>query len=209
VAFLAFNNLRPRGRARLGLSAGLLGNGFALTAPVLQRVPFASAALAEDVEHHVRLLRAGYSVLWAEDTWVAAEMPVRASAAATQRARWEGGRGRLAIDWVPCLLRAVARGNSGLLEPLLELLLLPLTFHVLLLTLLLALPLPATQLYATLALTVVILHVALALAVGGATWRDVLVIGLVPLYLLWKLATLPAVMRSAARNAPWRRTERA
>jgi len=30
LAFYAFNVIRPRGRARLGLSAGILGNGFAL-----------------------------------------------------------------------------------------------------------------------------------------------------------------------------------
>ena len=45
VALLAFNVLRPRGRDRLGFSAGILGNGFALRAETLATVPYVARSV--------------------------------------------------------------------------------------------------------------------------------------------------------------------
>lgn len=49
VALLAFNVLRPRGRERLGLSVGILGNGFALTSDTLRTVPYHTHSVVEDL----------------------------------------------------------------------------------------------------------------------------------------------------------------
>ena len=43
VALYGFNVLRPRGRDRLGLSVGIYGNGFGLTAETLRAVPYTAA----------------------------------------------------------------------------------------------------------------------------------------------------------------------
>ena len=58
VAFRAFNVIRPRGRERLGLSAGIFGNGFALTRSLLSEVPYGAFSVVEDLEYHLNLVLA-------------------------------------------------------------------------------------------------------------------------------------------------------
>ncbi len=60
LAFRGMNVLRAKGRAGLGFSTGIFGNGFSLTAEALQRVPFDADSIAEDVEFHTRLVSAGF-----------------------------------------------------------------------------------------------------------------------------------------------------
>ena len=60
LAFRGMNVVRARGRAGLGLSTGLFGNGFALTAEALKRVPFDANSIAEDVEYHTRWFEREY-----------------------------------------------------------------------------------------------------------------------------------------------------
>ena len=57
AALAAVHYLRPLGRARLGLSCGLKGNGMAFLAPVLDRYGWEWFTLAEDVELHLALVR--------------------------------------------------------------------------------------------------------------------------------------------------------
>jgi len=152
IALLAFNVLRPRGRDWWGFSAGLLGNGFGLTRETLQAVPYDARSVVEDLEYHIRLVRAGRRVRFADATTVRADMPVAGQGVETQRARWEGGRLRMMRDLTPTLVRAVLSGRFHLLEPLLDLLLLPLAFHVLLLGVILLVPASIVQLYGLLGL---------------------------------------------------------
>jgi len=207
LALLAFNFLRPRGRERLGLSAGLLGNGFALRREVIERVPYEARSVVEDLEYHLELIGHGYRVRFAEATRVLADMPAGGAGVRTQRARWEGGRLRMLREAAPGLAAAVLKGRMGLLEPLLELALMPLAYHVSALLVAAALPLAWLRWYAAAGLAAVALHVAAAIALGG-TWRDLLALTLAPFYLLWKLLQLPLLWRSARRNADWVRTER-
>jgi hypothetical protein len=58
VSLMAFNALRPRGRSAMGLSAGILGNGFALSAETLRPVPYTADSVVEDLEYHLLLGRA-------------------------------------------------------------------------------------------------------------------------------------------------------
>jgi len=208
VALLAFNVFRPRGRAGLGLSAGILGNGFALSRAALLAVPYTAASVVEDLEYHLRLVAAGKKVVFADGAAVAGEMPLAAAAARTQRARWEGGRLRMAGEHMPWLLKSVLRGNWRLAEPLLDLALLPLAFHCALLILALAWPVPWLRLYACVALGAVVLHLVIALRLGRAGLSEAAALLLAPFYLLWKLALLFDITRSASRRASWQRTPR-
>jgi cellulose synthase/poly-beta-1,6-N-acetylglucosamine synthase-like glycosyltransferase len=67
LAFLGMNVLRPRGRDRLGLSCGIFGNGFALSAATLRAVPYTANSLVEDLEYHLNLIRAGIRVEFVDD----------------------------------------------------------------------------------------------------------------------------------------------
>lgn len=208
VAWLAFNVLRPRGRERWGLSVGLLGNGFGLTRETLAVVPYEAASVTEDLEYHLRLVRAGRRVRFADAATVWSPAPTGGRAAASQRARWEGGRFRMIRELAPPLAREAVLGQPRLLEPLLELLLLPLAYHVFLLLAALALPLAWSRAYALAGLALVVLHVAAAIVVGRGGWRDLLALAAAPFYMLWKLTLVKALTRSARRDAEWVRTER-
>lgn len=208
VALLAFNVLRPRGRHALGLSAGILGNGFALSRETLISVPYEASSVVEDLEYHLRLIRAGRRVRFAPQVAVWGEMPAGGSGARTQRARWEGGRLRLLAEAGPRLAVGLLGGEFRFLEPLLDLLLLPLAFHVLGLLAMLALPLDTARTVAGVGLAVVGLHIVVAVWKGGGGWRDLAVLAAAPAYILWKAALVPVLFRTARKDAAWVRTER-
>ena len=117
VAFMAFNVLRARGRERMGLSVGIFGNGFGLSKATLEAVPYDSHSLVEDLDYHLQLVKAGRKVVFADGTRVRAEMPSGGRGASTQRARWEGGRLRTAIENLPRLLAGVIMGKFACSNP--------------------------------------------------------------------------------------------
>jgi cellulose synthase/poly-beta-1,6-N-acetylglucosamine synthase-like glycosyltransferase len=208
VAFLAFNVLRPRGRDRLGLSCGIYGNGFGMRSETLREVPYLAAGLVEDLEYHLALVNAGKRVRFADRTSVSSDMPSSGRGVETQRARWEGGRFGVMRQEVPRLLRGVLRGKFRLAEPLMDLLLLPLAFHVTLLLIAATAPWEPVRITGIVGLAAVAVHLLAALAIGGGGWRDLASLLAAPFYVLWKLIMLPAVMRSS-RGGTWVRTERA
>lgn len=208
VALLAFNVLRPRGREHWGLSVGISGNGFGLTRQALQTVPYQARSVVEDLEYHLALVRAGIRVHFVDTTTVRADMPTAASGSASQRARWEGGRLRMIRDYAPRLAVEIVSGQWRLLEPLLDLLLLPLAFHVMLLLATIMIPVAAVQGYAMVALSIVAFHIIAALWVGNGTWKDVTALAVAPFYILWKLTLLPKLWKTARIDAAWVRTDR-
>lgn len=212
VALGAWNVLRPRGRAVFGLSAGIFGNGFALSRATLDAVPYTATSIVEDVEYHQMLVRAGRCVQWVDNAEVRGDMPGESAAASQQRARWEGGRIRLIIDRLPGLAGEVLLGRWRLIDPLLDLCLLPLAWHVSLLLLAIALAAlagaPGLLGLAGASLAVVVAHVLIAMPVMRASqahWQALLT---VPAYLLWKLALLGGTLKAARRNAKWVRSKR-
>ncbi len=208
VALLAFNVLRPSGRDRLGLSVGIYGNGFALSSETLARVPYEASSVVEDLEYHLNLVRAGRKVRFADRTAVYGDMPVSGEGVKTQRKRWEGGRFRMLAERAPTLAMELLRGRIRFLEPLLDLLLLPLAFHVSLLILAALTPFAPARDLGIAGLSVVALHLIVTVTVCGSGWRDFAVLATAPFYILWKLLMLPSVLRSARANTTWVRTKR-
>jgi len=208
LAFQAFNVIRPRGRDRLGLSAGILGNGFALRREVLTRIPYCAYSVVEDLEYHLALVRAGIRVEFVDTAAVSGEMPQSDQGARTQRARWEGGRRRMTRQWVPRLMGDLLGGRVRLLEPLLDLLTLPIATEVCLLFLAACLPVPWLRLYASVGFLVLTLHVTAAAACGSG-WRGTIrVLAEAPAYIFWKLRIIPEVWRASRADSSWVRTAR-
>ena len=208
VALGAWNVVRPRGRAVLGLSTGILGNGFALTRRVLQAVPYSATSIVEDVEYHHLLVQAGFRVQWVDGAQVLGDMPQDRGGAAQQRARWEGGRLRLLASRGPALAGRVMAGQWQLADPLLDLLLWPLAWHVSLLLLALALGAAGVQMAAAGGLAVVALHVTVALALMPARRSHLRALLGAPAYVLWKLHLLGRTWQAAGRHATWVRSAR-
>src|SRR5947209_5415876 len=113
-ALAALHYLRPLGRARLGLSCGLKGNGMCFAAAVLDRFGWSWFTLAEDVEFHLALVRGGLRVDFAPEARVLADMPVTLAQAVSQNERWERGRLLLARKQVAALLLDGCRRRSAL-----------------------------------------------------------------------------------------------
>ena len=89
------NLLFYAGKARLGVSAILRGNGMCFSREVLEDNPWDSFSVVEDTEYTLRLIRKGIEVPFTAETRVLAKMPENLSQARTQRIRWASGNLRL------------------------------------------------------------------------------------------------------------------
>jgi cellulose synthase/poly-beta-1,6-N-acetylglucosamine synthase-like glycosyltransferase len=208
TALMAFNVLRPRGRERLGVSVGILGNGFALTSATLAAVPYDAHSVVEDLEYGLRIVESGRRIAFADGTTVRGMMPSGGRGVETQRARWEGGRFRMIAQNAPELIRQVLDGRLELAEPLLELLLLPLAFHVMLLTATVLISFAPARIYAVIAFMLLVFHICAGIVVGGGNWRDFAALLAAPGYVLWKVTMLSKILKSASLDTTWVRTER-
>jgi cellulose synthase/poly-beta-1,6-N-acetylglucosamine synthase-like glycosyltransferase len=189
------------------MSAGIFGNGFGFHRSVLERVPYATSSVVEDLEYHLRLVDAGIRVAFLENATVLSETPQNSAGASSQRVRWEGGRLRMTRVWLRRLLRR-SLDRPTLLEPALELACLPVASEVVLLGICLLLPVPWVRIYAAASFAVILMHVATAAAEGDGWWSAVRTLLSVPRYIAWKLRMLPRTLESSRRNAAWVRTAR-
>jgi 1,2-diacylglycerol 3-beta-glucosyltransferase len=213
IAQGAFHIVRSRARARLGVSAGIRGNGWCVTHELLRRVPFHSYSLAEDLEYGVALGMAGVRVHYADEALANAEMLTRATAAGSQRRRWERGRFSLIRTQALPLLRAgLTRPSAVCLDLAFDLLVLPLSYVVLNVLALAGLALAWQWLgHPAAAWLALSLACAASLAayvlrgwwLSGVGWRGLLDLAAAPFFLVWKLA----VMLRPGGNS-WVRTER-
>lgn len=212
AAMVLFNDLRPRGRAALGLSAGLHGNGMCFAAWVLERFGWESFALAEDVEFHLKLVEAGLRVAYAPDAVVLAEMPVSLRQAETQNVRWERGRLQMLRAFAPSLvMRGLRTRNLTMIEALAEQVVPPLSV----LTAVSVLFVPLTLLgrwrlpraLAILVLVGQLAYILTGLRLARAPRSIYLALLRAPLYILWKvwIYTMAAVH---LRDNRWVRTTR-
>ena len=208
LAFRGFNVIRPRGRERLGLSAGILGNGFAIVRSVLEAIPYDAFSVVEDLEYHLHLVTAGEQVHYLDEAVISADFPESRTGENIQRSRWEGGRLRTARIWAFPLIGKILRGRLQLVEPLCDLAGLPLAYGVFFLLLALLIPLGWLRLYAGVSLVIVLGHVLTAAWAGPDFFKTLQLLTLTPLYVLRKLWMIPGVLRGSSSKAAWVRTER-
>jgi cellulose synthase/poly-beta-1,6-N-acetylglucosamine synthase-like glycosyltransferase len=208
LALRGFNIIRPRGRERLGLSAGIFGNGFALSRNLLNQVPYGAFSIVEDLEYHITMVLAGKRVRFLETALVSATLPASREGEQVQRARWEGGRFHAARVWTGPLLGQLLRGRLRVAEPLFDVAGLPMAYGVFALLLALCVPIAGIRIYAIASLLVIAAHVLAAAASGPNFLRTLGVLATAPLYILWKLRLLPAVLLGSRGKAEWVRTNR-
>jgi cellulose synthase/poly-beta-1,6-N-acetylglucosamine synthase-like glycosyltransferase len=213
AALAALHYLRPLGRSALGLSCGLKGNGMCFTAPILEQFGWQWYTLAEDVEFHLALARAGIRVDFAPETSVLADMPTTFTQAASQNARWERGRLQLLRHRVPDLLMEGIRHRSPLrLDAAAEQFIPPLSVPFVLggLCLIVSFGLgaavPAT--FAALSLGGQSVYLLAGLVVVRAPLRAYLALSYAPAYVAWKVGVYGRALLST-RSARWIRTARA
>ena len=207
LALASFNALRPRGKAQIGVSAGLFGNGFCLSREALTRVPYLAGSVVEDLEYHLHLLRAGLKVQFLDGVSVKAQMPATAADSKSQRVRWERGRFGLVRNMAPALLKELLRGRLFAFEALIDVCILPVSLIGLSLIVPLLLGPWPFRWAALLGLAALAFHYGVAALRFGSMSRLVQVAFHVPWYVVWKCAALVASLFQQ-RNLPWIRTKR-
>lgn len=215
LAFALFHRVRSLGRARLGVSAGLRGNGMCLSTEALRRVPYTAHSLVEDIEYGIALGRAGITVDFVPEARVVGEMPATGASSRSQRTRWEKGRLDLARRRLPRLLAEAIRARSRVrLDLALDLAIPPLADLALFVglgailsvavTIAGARPLVGASAFA-LALVFLAVYLGEGVRFSGMGLRGLYALAAAPIYLGWKLAGGRDLSRRPAR---WVRTER-
>jgi len=219
LGFTLYNYVRPMGRRIIGASAGVRGNGMCFSADVLQRVPWTTYSLTEDLEYGLILLLNGIKVAFAPEAVVLAAMPADVRNAETQRARWERGRLPVIRMYSAALLREAARRRSlALLDAFLELVIPPFVnlFGVvtacLILNVVVWLPgLIGTSSFVAYWLVIFVLgiiHVVLGLIAAGADRNLYMALFHIPRYAIWKVLLYARIVRRSGPDREWIRTTR-
>ncbi|MDP9052499.1 MAG: glycosyltransferase family 2 protein [Acidobacteriota bacterium] len=208
LAFRGFSYIRSAGRDRLGLSAGISGNGFALSASLLNKVPYEAFSVVEDLEYHIHTVMADESVRFVESAVVSSSLPVSSSGEESQQSRWQGGRLWVARKYLPSLLGRIAKGKFRLIEPALDLAGLPMAFGVAVLLAASLIPLHWVHIYVLAAFCVIVAHVIAAAWAGPDFFATLRLLTTAPFYILWKLSLLPKLLKTSRKRAAWIRTDR-
>ena len=216
LALGLFHVERSMARERLGLSCGLRGNGMGFTCELLREAPHQACSIVEDMEYGVALALAGHRVQYVDEAQVLGEMPSSATAARSQRRRWEGGRAALARRQLPRLLGlAVKRRDPLLLDLAMDLIVPPLSY--------LALACLVGTVWSGLAFSYgiggrsafvlwtasaacLLIYVARGWALSGVGARGIVDLARAPFYLLWKVSML--FERAQPAKEEWVRTSR-
>jgi cellulose synthase/poly-beta-1,6-N-acetylglucosamine synthase-like glycosyltransferase len=118
------NRLRNKAKDNLGLSCRLMGDAMCFSAAVLQRHPWETHSLVEDMEFGIHLLRQGVRVQYVQEAQSYGQAAGDWQRAERQRLRWSGGfldvRRRMALR---ILSAGIKKRDIALLDRALELLL--------------------------------------------------------------------------------------
>jgi hypothetical protein len=106
------------------------------------------------------------------------------------------------------LFSAFLRGNWRALETLADVWSLPLTRGIVALLLAAALPVHWLHVFATVCAAITLLYVFESALLGAEPARDLASLAGSPLYVLWKAAITPLVLRQSRSRASWARTKR-
>jgi cellulose synthase/poly-beta-1,6-N-acetylglucosamine synthase-like glycosyltransferase len=100
-----------------GLSALIFGSGFCLSRRIIAGVGWSAFGVTEDWEYSIHLVRAGYRVVIARETWVSCEEPHSFRRGYRQRVRWARGRYAVMVrDGVGLLRAGVRRRDAALVD---------------------------------------------------------------------------------------------
>jgi len=213
AAFGSLHYLRPLGRAALGLSCGLKGNGMCFDARMLDAHGWRSFGLAEDVELHLSLVRSGVKVTFVPEATVRADMPATLRGSSSQHFRWEAGRISALRQLVfPLLLDGIRQRSAVMLDAAVEQLIPPLSTAVAVAVgsvgAGLALRAPAVTVTAAVAAAGLAAHVIAGLVAVQAPPRTYRALLMAPLYVAWKVSVYGRAA-IAPSGQPWVRTARA
>lgn len=214
VAFALFHRTRSLGRERLGLSAGLRGNGMCFTRELLRDLPNRAYGLTEDVEYGLDLGQGGVRVAFVYEAEVRGDMVARGDASVSQRRRWEEGRRALRRDRLPgVVVMALRRRSPVLVDLAIDLMVPPLGTVGLLIgagcvvelafVALGGVPGARAALWG-LAVALLALYLARGVQHSGLGWRAVKALLFAPAYVVWKLL----FARPFGRGGAWVRTAR-
>ena len=216
IAFTLFHAVRSSARERLGLSAGLRGNGMAFGVGLLRRVPSRAYSIVEDVEYGCTIGLQGVRVVYAEEAVVLSEMPTTGAAARSQRERWEGGRMQLVREYVPILLkRGLSSGSGVMLDLAADLLVPPLSTLGIANVVGLALSFvawttgkgsPALFIGWTISFLALVAYVVRGAVMARVGARVILDLAWAPIYALWKITLM--FRRRRNPKSEWVRTQR-
>lgn len=215
-AFLFKNQVRALGLSALSLPCHLTGTGMAFPWSALRRVPLASSSIVEDLEYGLKLAMAGAPPVLCGDARIWSQLPQQASAATSQRRRWEHGFLSTMLELAPRVIASgLRRGDVGLCALGLDLLVPPLSLFAMLLGATTAIALVLASLGVASpapALFLLLLAAGCALAVlaawsqfGRALIPLATLLG-APLYVLWKIPIYVSFLFRRERR--WVRTER-
>ena len=216
-AFSLFNGVTPLGQSLLSLSAGFRGNGMCFSTRGLERVPFQSFGLVEDMEYSWTVRIAGGKIAFRPDVRVLGVMLGQGGkAAVSQRRRWEFGRRDLSRRMLVPLLRSRHMSFVEKIVSFVELTMPPLvqlfTFYLCIIAVNVAVLLGTRHpgyltafLIGTSALMTLafLVHALCPFVVYRLSWSYLGTLLYLPVYAVWKL---PAMF--SKRPTQWVRTER-
>lgn len=203
----SFNGLRPAGRTALGQSAGLFGNGFSLLRHTIEQCPYKAHSIVEDLEYHIFLLEHGHKVRLVEYASSAAQMPVTAKNASSQRERWELGRIAMIKHYAKPLYKKTLQGHRWALEALVDIIMPPASLMMLLAVVAMVLGSQLVKIASLILIATLVLHYLIASLRFGSLLGFLKVSIFVPWYIIWKTwLVLKSIIRK--KKLPWIRTTR-
>jgi hypothetical protein len=137
---------------------------FVISALVVAMAVFAGPLFS--AQYDPRLMASGVEVAWNDEAFVHAHSPASAKAQATQEARWEGGRFRVASCATGQLLLVLLRGKDRAFETLADVRGLPLSRGMLALVLMTFVSIPWLPVFARVCTAVALLYVTQAALLG-------------------------------------------
>jgi len=215
IALALVNHVRPLGRAGIGGSSTLPGNGMCFSRELLLRQPWTAFGLTEDYEYYLTITLAGEVVRFEPDAVVRALMPTTFSDMRSQDLRWESSsQGLSTREWAARLVTAGIRQRDWRrLEATLELLTPPLSQLVALVAmatvvslLLRAWPLTALAGFLIAGMFCYVGSAFWLLQPPVAAYRALLA---APGFVVWKLWVSLVAGRKHSRKGAWVRTARA
>ncbi|MFN4173489.1 MAG: glycosyltransferase family 2 protein [Parachlamydiaceae bacterium] len=187
------NHMRPLARMALNLYPGCLGSGFALTKESVKKIGI-KESLAEDQALFYDLCLNEISQVFTDKASVTAKAPPDKKAFNIQNQRWDKGRFQLIQDYFVSLIKAKK------IELACNLLVLPLSYYLLLLILVLI----SYPLYSLIGFILVLIHYTQTFFLSNGTKEDLYALRLIPELIFMKIAAIPNLLRTTK----WKKTPR-